>query len=70
MVYHNIYRSWSWTGGHADGEADLLQVALREAAEETGIAALQPLQKEPVSLEILTVDGHEKGGNYVPSIFI
>ncbi len=67
MVYHNIYRSWSWTGGHADGEADLLQVALREAAEETGIAALQPLQKEPVSLEILTVDGHEKGGNYVPS---
>ena len=24
MVYHNIYRSWSWTGGHADGEEDLL----------------------------------------------
>ena len=19
MVYHNLYRSWSWTGGHADG---------------------------------------------------
>ena len=23
MVYHNIYDSWSWTGGHADGEKDL-----------------------------------------------
>ena len=33
MVYHNIYDSWSWTGGHADGETDLLAVALREARE-------------------------------------
>ena len=38
MVYHKIYRAWSWTGGHADGEADLLSVALREAEEETGLA--------------------------------
>ena len=37
MVYHNIYDSWSWTGGHADGETDLLAVALREAREETGL---------------------------------
>ena len=29
MVYHKIYDSWSWTGGHADGERDLLSVALR-----------------------------------------
>ena len=20
LVYHNIYNSWSWLGGHADGE--------------------------------------------------
>ena len=33
MVYHNIYDSWSWCGGHADGERDLLQVALRECRE-------------------------------------
>ena len=30
MVYHNIYDSWSWVGGHADGETDLLAVAMRE----------------------------------------
>ena len=23
LVYHNIYDSWSWVGGHADGEQDL-----------------------------------------------
>ena len=28
MVYHNIYNSWSWLGGHADGETDLLSVAV------------------------------------------
>ncbi len=30
MIYHNIYQSWSWTGGHADGEKDLLHTAIRE----------------------------------------
>ena len=29
MAYHNIYHSWSWLGGHADGETDLLSVAIR-----------------------------------------
>lgn len=37
MLYHNIYHSWSWLGGHADGETDLLSVALREVKEEAGI---------------------------------
>lgn len=66
MVWHNIYRSWSWVGGHADGEADLLGVALREAAEETGLVC-QPVSREPISLEILPVPGHIKGGQYVPA---
>lgn len=67
MVYHNIYDSWSWTGGHADGEEDLLAVALREVREETGIEHLKPLSDGIFSLEALTVDGHEKRGEYVPS---
>ena len=33
MVHHNIYNTWSWTGGHADGEDDLLKVAIKEAKE-------------------------------------
>ena len=37
MVYHNIYDSFAWTGGHADGVNDFLAVAVREAKEETGI---------------------------------
>lgn len=67
MVYHRIYNSWSWTGGHADGETDLLAVALREAREETGITEVRPVSEAIYSLEVLTVDGHEKKGSYVPS---
>ncbi len=66
MVYHNIYDSWSWTGGHADGQTDLLSVALREANEETGVHA-RPVKEDIFSLEVLTVDGHMRRGVYVPS---
>lgn len=47
MIYHNIYRSWSWTGGHADGDEDMLYVAQKEAREETGIKKLSVLNPEP-----------------------
>ena len=67
MAYHNLYDSWSWLGGHADGECDLLSVALREVCEESGITRVRPASEEIFSLEILTVDGHEKRGRYVPS---
>ena len=67
MCYHNIYHSWSWLGGHADGDRDLLEVALREVREESGLASVRPVSEDLFSLEILTVDGHEKRGRYVPS---
>lgn len=93
LVYHNIYDSWSWIGGHADGECDLAAVALRELQEETGVAHARLVAgeahgagdasaaSEPTvggvrplcgpggiySLEVLTVDGHEKRGAYVSS---
>ncbi len=65
MAWHNIYRSWAWTGGHADGERDLLAVALREAQEETGVQNLIPLRETPLSMEALTVCQHQKRGREV-----
>ncbi|MBQ1476839.1 MAG: NUDIX hydrolase [Erysipelotrichaceae bacterium] len=67
LAYHNIYDSWSWLGGHADGESDLRKVALKEVQEESGITHARLLSDDIFSLEILTVDGHEKRGKYVPS---
>lgn len=65
MAHHNIYKVWAWTGGHADGDGDLLAVALREAVEETGIAYISPLSAEIASLDILPVWGHMKRGKFV-----
>ena len=67
MIYHNIYQSWGWTGGHCDGEEDVLSVAIRELKEETGITHVRPIQKEIFSLEIIGVDPHIKRGKQVAS---
>lgn len=66
LCYHKVYDSWSWTGGHADGEADLEAVAIREACEETGVHASSVFPGKILSLECLYVMGHEKRGAYVP----
>lgn len=67
MVYHKLFNSFAWTGGHADGNADLKAVAIQEAQEETGIEELRSLLDGIYSIEALTVDGHFKNGRYVSS---
>lgn len=66
LCYHKVYDSWSWTGGHADGESNLEAVAIREAQEETGVHAVPVFPGSIFSLECLYVMGHEKRGQYVP----
>ena len=67
MAYHNLYNSWAWLGGHADGTFDLAAVAIKEAREESGLTDVKLVSDNILSLEILTVNGHKKKGAYVPS---
>lgn len=67
MIHHNIYNTWAWTGGHADGDSNLIHVAVKEAIEETGIKYFKVVSNEILSLDVLTVNGHIKRGNYVSS---
>lgn len=53
LMLHTKLRRWFQPGGHADGDAALPGVALREAAEESGIAGLR------VAAPALDVDVHE-----------
>lgn len=67
MIYHNIYKSWAWTGGHADGDSNLLHVALKEAQEETGLKNLKVISNGIFGIQILTVDSHIKREKFIPS---
>jgi len=65
MIHHNIYQSWGWTGGHVDGETDLLYVAMKEAKEETGVKQIVPLSDQIQALDIIPVWPHKKKGEPV-----
>ena len=65
MAHHNIRNAWAWTGGHVDGDANFLDVAIKEAKEETGIKDVTPLTSNIVSLDILPVYGHMKKNQYI-----
>lgn len=58
MVYHNIYQSWAWTGGHSDGQIDPLMTAIEEVKEETGVSEVRVVQDSIFSLEVICVNGH------------
>ena len=46
MAYHNIYHSWSWLGGHADGDEDVRRVIKKEIQEESGLTEVKFLSDE------------------------
>lgn len=54
FTLHKKLKKWLQLGGHADGDSNLLEVALKEAREESGIDQITPL-----STEILDIDIHE-----------
>ena len=56
----------AWVTG-PNRERDLLSAALREVREESGLEDVRPVSPDIYSVEILTVDGHEKRGQYVSS---
>lgn len=53
LTHHHKLDKWLQLGGHADGEADLLAVALREAREESGLTRLRVMDTA-----IFDVDRH------------
>ncbi|MCU0104627.1 NUDIX domain-containing protein [Acholeplasma vituli] len=67
LIYHKLYDSWGWTGGHMDGDTDFLKVAIKEAKEETGLDSITCLNSNPISIEVLPVWFHYKHGKPISS---
>lgn len=66
MAYHKLYDCWAWLGGHADGDLNLLNVAIKEAKEESGLSSVKVLKNAPIDLSVMSVFSHIKHGKFVP----
>lgn len=66
LVYHNISNGYIFPGGHADGDSNFLDVAMREVKEETGVSA-KPLSKDIFTIWTGPVKSHTKRGKFVPA---
>ena len=62
LTHHRKLERWLQLGGHADGDPDPRQVALREAREESGLVRFDmlpgPEGQLPLDLDIHTIPAH------------
>ena len=65
-VYHKKADGWTYPGGHADGDENLLNVALKEVYEETGLKA-DVLKTNPFMISILPSESHLVNDQFVSS---
>ncbi len=52
LTHHKKLNRWLQLGGHADGNPNILEVAIREVEEESGLECVVPLSKEIFDLDI------------------
>jgi len=52
LTLHRKLKLWVQPGGHADGDPDVLRVALREAGEESGIGGIAALSRHIYDVDI------------------
>lgn len=52
LCFHRKLQRWLQLGGHVDGDSDLLGAAMREAREESGISAFDPVVPGVFDLDI------------------
>lgn len=65
LIYHRIFDSWGWCGGHCDGDSDFLATALREGQEETGLTSIRPASSRILALDVIPVIPHVRKGTFV-----
>ena len=58
LTHHKKLGKWLQLGGHADGDADVPAVALREAQEESGLRDLRLLSKNIFDLDVHPIPAH------------
>jgi 8-oxo-dGTP pyrophosphatase MutT (NUDIX family) len=60
LTFHSKLNIWLQLGGHADGNPNVLDVALREAREESGLDNIRCLTPEIFDLDIHRIPEHKE----------
>jgi 8-oxo-dGTP pyrophosphatase MutT (NUDIX family) len=60
MNHHKFLNLWMQFGGHADGDEDILAVAIKETMEESGITSFQPITSDIIDLDIHEISANPK----------
>ena len=55
LTHHRKLNKWLQPGGHADGDTDVLRVALKEADEETGLDSIEPITRALLDVDIHSI---------------
>jgi 8-oxo-dGTP pyrophosphatase MutT (NUDIX family) len=59
LTHHRKLNLWLQPGGHADGDSDVLAVAMQECLEETGLHSLTPVHPHIFDLDIHGIPAHK-----------
>jgi 8-oxo-dGTP pyrophosphatase MutT (NUDIX family) len=55
LMHHAKLDKWMQLGGHADGDSDVLAVAIKEAQEESGITQIQPISEKIFDIDVHSI---------------
>lgn len=60
LMHHTKLDKWFQLGGHCDGNSNVLDVAIKEAQEESGIMGIEPLSREIFDIDIHLIPANKK----------
>ena len=65
LTHHRKLTKWIQLGGHADGESNILEVALREAKEESGLNSINIVSPEIFDVDIHTIPKNQNHSEHL-----
>jgi 8-oxo-dGTP pyrophosphatase MutT (NUDIX family) len=60
LTHHAKLDKWMQLGGHCDGESDVMAVAVKEAQEESGIQAVEPVMPGIFDIDIHLIPANSR----------
>ena len=65
LMHHKKLNIWVQLGGHAEGLGDVLEVAIKEACEESGLDDIRPVSKEIFDIDIHKIPANVKEAEHL-----